>query len=59
MIVDQSVSVSYDDTPPSQKDEKKHMLFWEVKVPADGKASVHHSVTISSPTKLPLLPDAP
>ena len=26
---------------------------------ADGKASVHHSVTISSPTKLPLLPDAP
>lgn len=58
-IVDQGVSVRYDDTPPSKKDEKEHMLFWDVKVPADGKAEVRHSVTISSPTKLPLLPDAP
>ncbi|WP_022657203.1 DUF4139 domain-containing protein [uncultured Desulfovibrio sp.] len=58
-IVDQGVSVRYDDTPSSKKDEKEHMLFWDVTVPVDGKAEVRHSVTISSPTKLPLLPDAP
>ncbi|WP_297826691.1 DUF4139 domain-containing protein [uncultured Desulfovibrio sp.] len=58
-IVDQGVSVRYDDAPPSKKNEKEHMLFWDVQVPAAGKAEVRHSVTISSPTKLPLLPDAP
>lgn len=58
-IVDQGVSVRYDDAPPSQKNEKEHMLFWDVEAPAGGKAEVRHSVTISSPAKLPLLPDAP
>lgn len=59
MIVDQGVTVTYDDKPDAQKDEKKHMLFWIVDVPAHGKASVEHSITITSPTKLPLLPDVP
>lgn len=59
MIVDQGVTVSYDDAPPAQKDEKEHMLFWDVKVPAGGKAEVHHKLTISSPKELPLVPDAP
>lgn len=59
MIVDQGVTVTYDDKPDAMKDEKKHMLYWIVDVPAHGKASVEHSVTITSPTKLPLLPDVP
>ncbi|WP_165174789.1 DUF4139 domain-containing protein [Desulfovibrio sp. ZJ369] len=59
MIVDQGVTVSSDDAPPSQKNEKEHMLFWDVKVPAGGKAEVHHKLTISSPKELPLVPDAP
>lgn len=59
MIVDQGVTVSYDDTPPAQKDEKEHMLFWNVQVPASGKAEVRHGLTISSPKELPLVPDAP
>lgn len=59
MIVDQGVTVSYDDQPRSQKNEKEHMLFWDVNVPAGGKAEVHHKLTISSPKELPLVPDAP
>ena len=59
MIVDQGVTVTYDDKPDAKKDEKKHMLYWIVDVPAHGKASVEHSITITSPTKLPLLPDVP
>ena len=58
-IVDQDVSVRYDDAPPAMKNEKEHLLFWDVKAPAAGRAEVRHSVTISSPTKLPLQPDAP
>lgn len=59
MIVNEGVTVSYKDEPPSQKNEKEHMLFWNVTVPGNGKAEVHHSVTLSSPEKLPLFPDVP
>lgn len=59
VIVDEGVTVTYKDEPPAQKNEQEHMLFWNVAVPANGKASVRHSVTISSPEKLPLFPDVP
>lgn len=59
MIVDEGVTVSYNDKPEAKENAKEHYLYWEVKVPADGKAEVEHSVTISSPNKLPLLPDIP
>lgn len=59
VIVDEGVTVTYKDEPPAQKNEQEHMLFWNVEVPGNGKASVKHSVTISSPEKLPLFPDVP
>lgn len=58
-IVDQAVSVKFDDTPEAREDKARHMLYWDVKVAAGGAAEVKHAVTISSPTELPLLPDAP
>lgn len=59
MIVDEGVTVSYNNNPKAEEDKKKHMLYWVVDVPAKGTASIEHSVTITSPTKLPLLPDVP
>lgn len=59
VIVDEDVTVSYKNTPQAVIDNKKHMLYWEVEVPANGKTAIEHSITISSPTKLPLLPDVP
>lgn len=58
-IVDEGVTVTYQDKPAAQKDDKEHMLFWIADVPAHGKTSIEHGVTISSPIKLPLLPDVP
>ena len=58
-VVDEGVTVTYKDEPPAQKNEQEHMLFWNVEVPGHGKASVKHSVTISSPEKLQLVPDVP
>ncbi|MDE7241780.1 DUF4139 domain-containing protein, partial [Desulfovibrio sp.] len=59
VIVDEGVTVTYKDEPPAQKNEQEHMFFWNVEVPGHGKASVKHSVTISSPEKLQLIPDVP
>lgn len=58
-IVDEDVKVTYKDTPKARMDEKEHMLFWDVQVPPNGKFTIDHSITITSPTKLPLLPDVP
>ena len=59
MVANENITVSYKDNPPSQKDDKEHMVYWDVTVPAHGKSVIEHSVTISSPDKLPLLPDIP
>lgn len=59
IIVDQGVTVSYENRPEAQKDEKEHYFYWIVDVPAHGKATVEHGITINSPSKLPLLPDVP
>lgn len=59
MLANDDITVSYKDTPPSEKDEKEHMVYWLADVPAHGKTVIQHSVTISSPEKLPLLPDVP
>ena len=59
IIVDQDVTVTYNNTPRAVEDQKKHMLVWEVTAPANGRTAIQHDVTISSPTKLPLLPDIP
>ena len=48
-----------DDKPVSIKDDKEHMLYWLVEVPANGKSEIEHSVTITAPVKLELLPDVP
>lgn len=54
-----NMSVSYVNKPEAKMDDKEHMIYWEVEVPANGKTSIEHSVTISSPVKLPLFPDVP
>jgi len=59
IIVDEDVTVSYNNKPQAGMDKKRHMLYWEVDVPANGKIAIEHAITISSPTKLPLLPDIP
>lgn len=59
MIVDQNVTVTYKNDPQATMDEREHMLYWVVDVPAHGKTEIKHSVTLSSPTKLPLSPDIP
>lgn len=59
LIVDQDVTVAYNNIPKAEEDNKKHMLVWTVTAPANGKIAIQHDVTISSPTKLPLLPDIP
>lgn len=54
-----NMSVSYVNKPEAKIDQKEHMIYWEVEVPANGKTAIEHSVTISSPVKLPLFPDVP
>ena len=57
--VDQEISITQANQPEAQEDRKKHMLFWDVAVPAGGKAEVRHSVTVSSPKEMLLFPTAP
>lgn len=59
MVANDNITVSYRDKPDGKVDEKEHMILWEVDVPAHGKTAIEHSITISSPVKLPLLPDVP
>lgn len=54
-----NITVTYKDKPKAQIDAKEHALVWIADVPAHGKAVIEQGVTISSPVKLPLLPDVP
>ena len=58
-IVDAGVTVANNNKPEAKIDPEEHMYVWEVTAPAHGKANIEHSLTITSPTKLPLLPDMP
>lgn len=59
MIVDQGVTVTYNDAPPSQQVADEQMLLWNVDVPGEGKAEVKHSVTITSSKEIPMISDIP
>jgi len=59
MIVDQGVTVTYHDAPQARQDAQEHLLFWNVEVPAGGKAEVRHELTVTSPTEVELNPHAP
>ncbi len=59
MVVDQGVSVSYNDSPASQQVPDEHMLLWNLEVPGDGKAEIKHSVSITSSKEIPMLTDIP
>lgn len=59
MIVDQGVTVTYRDKPQARQDAREHLLFWNVDVPAGGKAEVRHELTVTSPTEVRLNPHAP
>lgn len=56
MVTDERITVQYKNVPPATLDEKKHMLYWNVDVPAHGKSIIEHGIIISSPEKLPLFP---
>lgn len=58
-IVNDKVTLKHNDTPEAVKDEKKHLMFWEVAVPANGNASVRHGIGLSAPADMPLYPVAP
>jgi hypothetical protein len=59
MIVDQGVTVTYNDAPTSQQVPDEQMLLWNVDVPGEGKAEVKHSVTITSSKEIPMISDIP
>lgn len=59
MIVDQGVSVSYNDSPASQQVPDEQMLLWNIEVPGNGKAEIKHSVSITSSKEMPMLTDIP
>lgn len=59
IVVDSDVKVSFRNDPQPQDDVKEHLMIWNVEVPAHGNREIQHSVTVTSPTKLPLLPDVP
>ncbi|MBD5641588.1 MAG: DUF4139 domain-containing protein [Desulfovibrio sp.] len=59
MIVDKEVKISYRNAPEPKVDAREHSFYWIVDVPANGKTEISHEVTVTSPTKLPLLPDVP
>ncbi|MDR1659656.1 MAG: DUF4139 domain-containing protein [Desulfovibrio sp.] len=59
LIVEQAVEVKYRDSLPAKKDEKNHALFWDIAVPAKGRAGLSHAVTLTAPGDLPLSPVAP
>lgn len=59
MIANETITVNYKNKPEGKIDDKEHMIYWDVTVPAHGKTAIEHSITISSPEKLPLLPDVP
>lgn len=59
MVANDNITVTYKDTPQGTVNDKEHMVVWNVEVPAHGKTVIQHSVLISSPEKLPLLPDVP
>ena len=59
IVTQENVQVSYKDKPVSMKDEKEHMVYWNIEVPANGKSQIEHSVTVTAPVKLELLPDVP
>ena len=59
MLADKDVTVTYNDKPQAQQNVQEHMLFWNVDVPAGGKAEVRHSLTVASPVEMQLNPDAP
>lgn len=58
-IVDKNVTVTYDDTPKATPDAKDNALFWLLDVPAGGKATVHHGLTITAPADRKINPVAP
>ena len=59
VAVDQAVEVAAQNHPPAAKDGKNRALFWEITVPAKGKAEVKHAVTVKAPAGMPLEPTAP
>lgn len=59
LIVDNDVTLVYKNNPAPLEDRKAHMIYWLVDVPAHGKKAIEYGITLSSPTKLPLLPDVP
>lgn len=59
IVLQEDVQVSYNDKPAAVKDEKEHMIYWNVDVPANGKFEIEHQVTVTAPVKLELLPDIP
>lgn len=58
-IVDEKIAVVFQDVPKPVHDKNKHLVIWEVEIPAHGEKDVQHAVRISAPEKMPLHPVAP
>lgn len=58
-IVNDKVTVKHENSPEAVQDTQKHLLYWDVAVPANGQASVRHGLAISAPADMPISPVAP
>lgn len=54
-VGDEAITITYDDKPTA-KPGPDNTLYWDVNVPAGGKSTVHHGVTISAPQDLQVHP---
>ncbi|MBR3663077.1 MAG: DUF4139 domain-containing protein [Desulfovibrio sp.] len=58
-IVQEQISVRFEEKPKADVDAKKHIRFWELEVPASGTQTISHSLTIKAPESLLFAPTAP
>ncbi|MCR5814328.1 MAG: DUF4139 domain-containing protein [Desulfovibrio sp.] len=58
-IVQDKISVHFEDNPKANVDSKKHIRFWEVDVAAGASQSISHGLTIKAPENLSFFPKAP
>lgn len=58
-IVNEQVRVKHENSPEAVQDPKKHLLYWDVAIPANGQADVRHGLVITAPADMPISPVAP
>ncbi len=53
---DKDINISVNSKPEAKKDEKEHLLFWELILPPNKGADINHAVTVSAPADMNVNP---